>query len=327
MNDITKIRSYVTTTAPHCRTFAATKRVTNDTIENKTEMKTMKSLSIILLLLLTMFIQPSTVEAQINVGISIGVHNAPPALPYYTQPYCPVDGYMWTPGYWAYADEYNDYYWVPGDWVRPPQYGFYWTPCYWGFSEGYYRFHNGYWGPNIGYYGGVNYGYGYYGSGFQGGRWKNKHFEYNTAAMNVNRNVVHNTYVDRKYIRKNNSKSRPSYNGPGGERAMPNARERVAMNEKHAQPTSAQATHQQTASKDRSHFASENKGRPANTSVKRAEVRGSNSQGSQQVRQQQQKKQPVTQQQQGRQQQQQKASKQQTQQRQSPQKGNKGQKR
>src|SRR5580658_2017496 len=50
--------------------------------------------------------------AQIGVSISIG----PPALPVYEQPICPGDGYLWTPGYWAYNYDVTDYYWVPGTW-------------------------------------------------------------------------------------------------------------------------------------------------------------------------------------------------------------------
>jgi hypothetical protein len=107
-------------------------------------MRTIKSISIIFLLILGLFAQPSTVEARVTVGISIRVRHAPPALPYYDQPYCPADGYLWVPGYWGYDNEYNDYYWVPGAWVRPPHRGYLWTPCYWGFSGGYYGFHNGY---------------------------------------------------------------------------------------------------------------------------------------------------------------------------------------
>ena len=54
-------------------------------------------------------------------GVFIWVGIAPPALPVYMQPVCPGDGYLWTPGYWAYGPE--GYYWVPGVWVRPPQVG------------------------------------------------------------------------------------------------------------------------------------------------------------------------------------------------------------
>ena len=51
-----------------------------------------------------------------QVGIGISVNFGPPALPVYEQPICPADGYLWTPGYWAY-DDVDGYYWVPGTWV------------------------------------------------------------------------------------------------------------------------------------------------------------------------------------------------------------------
>jgi hypothetical protein len=89
----------------------------------------------------------------------------PPELPEYSQPDCPGDGYLWTPGYWSYAPQ--GYYWVPGAWARPPEVGFLWTPGYWGFVGGRYRYNYGFWGRHIGYYGGVNYGFGYVGVGFQ----------------------------------------------------------------------------------------------------------------------------------------------------------------
>jgi len=239
-------------------------------------MKTIKSISVIFFFMLAMFIQPSTVEARVKAVIVIRVRHAPPPLPYYEQPYCPVDGYLWIPGYWGYY--HNDYYWVPGQWVEPPQYGYLWTPCYWGFSNGYYGFHNGYWGRSIGYYGGVNYGYGYGGSGFYGGRWNNNHFQYNTAVMNVNRNIVRNTYSDRTVVTNNRLVNRPSFNGPGGVSRQPSARENVAMREKRTQPTSVQTSHQQTASKDRNLFVSVNKGRPANADVNKNFGRGNQQQ-------------------------------------------------
>ena len=236
-------------------------------------MKTIKSISVIFFFMLAMFIQPSTVEARVQAVIVIRVRHAPPPLPYYEQPYCPVDGYIWTPGYWAYNG--YGYYWVPGQWVEPPQYGYLWTPCYWGFSNGYYGFHNGYWGRSIGYYGGVNYGYGYGGSGFYGGRWSGNHFQYNTAVMNVNLNIVRNTYSDRTYVTNIRSVTRPSYNGPGGVRRQPTARENVAMREKRTQPTFIQTSHQQASSKDRNQFATVNKGRPAPEVINRVNGQGS----------------------------------------------------
>ena len=45
---------------------------------------------------------------------------ASPELPAYEQPMCPGDGYIWTPGYWAWDGEY---YWVPGTWVMAPEAG------------------------------------------------------------------------------------------------------------------------------------------------------------------------------------------------------------
>ena len=111
---------------------------------------------------------------QVGVDISISANIAPPPLPVYVQPECPEDGYLWTPGYWAYGDD--GYYWVPGVWVSPPQPGYLWTPSYWGFIGGVYTWNRGYWGEHVGFYGGVNYGYGYGGNGFGGGRWDGDHF-------------------------------------------------------------------------------------------------------------------------------------------------------
>ena len=85
--------------------------------------------------------------------------DAPPELPEYSQPDCPGDGYLWTPGYWSYGSQ--GYFWVPGAWTRPPEVGLLWTPGWWGFNGGRYRFHYGFWGRHVGYYGGVNYGFGY----------------------------------------------------------------------------------------------------------------------------------------------------------------------
>jgi hypothetical protein len=222
----------------------------------------MKKTMHVLLCLALSFIAISS-RAQIGVGVSIRI--GPPVLPVYTQPPCPYDGYLWSPGYWAYGDD--GYYWVPGVWVNPPQVGFLWTPGYWGFEGGFYGLHGGYWGPHVGFYGGVNYGYGYGGVGFGGGRWEGGHFSYNTAVLNVNRTVIHNTYIDRTVI--HTSTSRTSFNGPGGITARPNAQEQVAMHENHVERTSAQVAHQQTASKDRNQFASVNHGRPANLAMNR----------------------------------------------------------
>ena len=185
----------------------------------------------------------------------------PPPLPEYQQPPCPQDGYLWTPGYWAYAN--GGYYWVPGTWVQPPQVGLLWTPGYWGFVGGVYAFHAGYWGPHVGFYGGVNYGFGYVGVGFVGGRWAGNSFAYNTAVVNVNTTVVHNTYVNNVTVN-NVTVNRVSYNGgAGGVTAVPTARERVAMQETHVPPTPIQQQHVQQAVRNPALSAKANGGHPA----------------------------------------------------------------
>jgi hypothetical protein len=196
--------------------------------------------------------------------VSIKAETPPPALPTYVQPPCPYEGYLWTPGYWAWAAA--GYYWVPGVWINPPHMGYLWTPGYWGFYHGYYGWHGGYWGEHIGYYGGVNYGFGYGGVGFYGGRWEGNSFRYNTAVVSVNTSVVHNTYVSNEHVSASTS-SHASFNGPNGVQAHPIASEQVAANENHVQPTSEQQSHQVAASNDKAAFASANHGKPATAAM------------------------------------------------------------
>jgi len=198
---------------------------------------------------------PAVSFAQVNVSITV----APPALPIYAQPACPTEGYLWTPGYWAYGPA--GYFWVPGVWVAPPQPWFLWTPGYWGFASGIYRWHAGYWGPHVGFYGGINYGFGYGGVGFYGGRWEGGVFRYNTAVWRVGPGF-HGVYEDRTVIRNTTVVNNVSFNGAGGVVARPTAEERVAMNERHVQRTSEQISHQRFASQDRSNWVSENHGNP-----------------------------------------------------------------
>jgi WXXGXW repeat (2 copies) len=128
--------------------------------------------------------------AQARVFVSVGI--APPLIPVYTQPLCPGDGYIWTPGYWAYGDD--GYYWVDGAWVLAPYVGALWTPGYWGWGGGGYFWNAGYWGPTVGYYGGINYGFGYFGTGFYGGYWGGNRFFYNRAYNHINVTNIHNIY-------------------------------------------------------------------------------------------------------------------------------------
>jgi hypothetical protein len=196
-------------------------------------------------------------SAQIGIGISIRI--APPELPVYEQPICPEDGYIWTPGYWAYGDD--DYYWVPGTWVMAPEVGYLWTPGYWGGDGDDYIFHEGYWGTEVGFYGGINYGYGYSGRGYEGGRWDNGHFDYNQSVSHVdvsrNRNV-YNTRVD-----DNNRGNRVSFNGGnGGVQVRATSQEESAGRQRHIAPVAAQTQHVESARGNSELRASANHGKP-----------------------------------------------------------------
>ena len=197
------------------------------------------------------------------VAVSVGI--APPAIPIYTQPYCPGPGYIWTPGYWAYGD--FGYYWVPGVWVYPPQIGFLWTPGYWGYSGGSYAFNDGYWGPTVGFYGGINYGNGYIGQGYYGGRWSGGVFRYNTAVSRVNTAVIHNTYVNREVVNQNVG-SRAGFNGPGGAKAKPTKQQLAAAKAERIPATSEQRARVDAAKNDPALHAKNNKGKPNVEAVK-----------------------------------------------------------
>ena len=143
--------------------------------------------------LTTAFLAPAAAHAQVIFSVNV----APPVIPFYQQPFCPGDGYIWTPGYWAYGDD--GYYWVDGAWVEAPYEGALWTPGYWGLNNGAYLWNTGYWGNTIGYYGGIDYGFGYFGSGFYGGRWDRGHFFYNSAYNRIDERRFRNVYDDRSH--------------------------------------------------------------------------------------------------------------------------------
>ena len=213
-----------------------------------------------LLLLVIPAALPSTSAAQIGIGIGISVRIGPPALPVYEQPLCPGPGYLWTPGYWAWSDDAG-YYWVPGTWVVAPV-GMLWTPGYWGWNDGVYVWNAGYWGPHIGFYGGINYGFGYGGEGFYGGEWRGGAFFYNTAVMHVDETRITNVYVNRTVIV--NNESHVAFNGgEGGVQARPTAQQEAYGREKHTRPVAAQVQQRTAASHNRQLFASVNHGAPA----------------------------------------------------------------
>jgi hypothetical protein len=177
--------------------------------------------------------------------ISVSVNIAPPPLPLYAQPPVPGDGYIWTPGYWSWDASSGDYIWIPGTWVQPPSVGLLWTPGYWAFGDGGYFWHGGYWGDHVGYYGGLNYGYGYNGGGYYGGRWEHDHFRYNQAVNNIPRGRVHDVYTAPVPAR---PATRESFNGGASRyRAQPTPNERQFQGAQHGGPTSAQMDHEHRA--------------------------------------------------------------------------------
>ena len=200
---------------------------------------------------------PAASFGQIGVSIAVG----PPELPVYQQPLCPGDGYLWTPGYWAYDDSVSDYYWVPGAWVQAPEVGYLWTPGYWGWGNGGFLFNEGYWGPTVGFYGGINYGFGYFGEGFGGGRWDGGHFFYNRSVSNIDIGSMHNVYNTRIEV---NNDTRVSFNGgKGGVEAHANAQQEAASHERHIPAVAAQSEHARTARANPESRASVNRGKPA----------------------------------------------------------------
>ncbi len=227
-------------------------------------MRNAKFLALIPALMLGLCAAPTVSQAA--VGVSVSVNFAPPELPVYVQPPLPSPGYLWSPGYWAWDGD--DYYWVPGTWIEPPSDGVLWTPGYWGFQDGLYVWNEGYWGPTVGFYGGVNYGYGYTGAGYQGGYWHGGAFFYNRAVANFGTVNIVNVYNTPVQVRET---THISFNGgQGGLRAQPTGDERRAMNERHVAPTGVQMQHQQQARSMPEMHAKQNSGRPQILTTARA---------------------------------------------------------
>jgi hypothetical protein len=214
------------------------------------------AVSVSFFLALAASLPPDVSHAQI---ICVSNNVPPPELPVYEQPPIPEPGYIWTPGYWAGGP--SGYFWVPGTWVLPPAVGLLWTPGYWGWRDGIYVWNAGYWGPHVGFYGGIDYGFGYAGMGYEGGRWENGVFAYNRTVNNFG--AVRITNVYEKTVVVEPGASRVSFNGgSGGLTARPTPEQETAAHEQHVAADPAQLQHERTASADKSLLASENHGRP-----------------------------------------------------------------
>jgi hypothetical protein len=142
-----------------------------------------------------------------------------------------------------------------------------WTPGYWGYNGGQYVFNDGYWGPTVGFYGGINYGFGYPGQGYYGGEWAGDSFRYNTAVTRVDTSVIHNTYVNNQVVN-NITGSRAGFNGPGGAQAKPTAQEQAAAKAEHVPPTPAQRSRVEAAKNNPALRAANNHGKPAPEAIK-----------------------------------------------------------
>lgn len=215
-----------------------------------------------------------TVFAGIMVGCAetVSIRRGPPPLPVYEQPYCPGPGYMWVPGYWAYGPD--GYFWVPGMWEYAPRMGWMWTPGYWGWSDGFYCWHSGYWGRHVGFYGGVNYGWGYNGSGYAGGYWRENVFYYNRAETRVNVTVVNNTYTGAAVMNKTAATSASYNGGSGGTTVTPTSRELAVAREPHIGATPNQKRHFTMSSANPELRAANNHGQPRADLLVRSEAYG-----------------------------------------------------
>ena len=173
---------------------------------------------------------------------------------------------MWTPGYWNYAA--TGYYWVPGAWVMAPYVGALWTPPWWGYNNNSYVWHAGYWGPHIGFYGGIDYGFGYTGRGYYGAYWNSGRVVYNRSVTNVNASLVHNNVYNYSVPRARGE--RVSYNGGrGGLSVRPTAQETAAGRDRRTPAVPAQMQHAREAATNREQFSAGGHTRPSTLAAPR----------------------------------------------------------
>jgi hypothetical protein len=217
-----------------------------------------------------------SVYGGLNLGAGIDlvvyVNLGPPSLPAYGyyEPPPPGPGYLWQPGYWGWGDA--GWYWVPGTWMQPPEVGLYWTPGYWSWNDWCqcYGWNPGYWAQQVGFYGGINYGFGYYGNGYVGGYWQNGGFYYNRAVVTNVTNVT-NVYYNSSVIATHTvTNSHVAFNGGSeGIPARPTSTQRAVGRMRHVPMTSTQVQHAQWAARDRTLLYNVNHGRPATVAVAR----------------------------------------------------------
>ena len=161
------------------------------------------------------------------------------------------------PGYWAWDDD-TGYYWVPGTWVLPPE-----QHCQRAIGAGTTAstpFSRRLLGTPLSYYGGVSYGYGYGGVGYEGGYWRGGAFFYNRSVNNFSNVQITNVYNKTVVV---NNTTNVSYNGgTGGTTAHATPQQIAAANQQHVPPTSQQTQHMQMAAKDTALWFNNNHGHP-----------------------------------------------------------------
>ncbi|HET7650346.1 MAG TPA: hypothetical protein VFL15_06570, partial [Gammaproteobacteria bacterium] len=122
---------------------------------------------------------------------------------------------------------------------------------------------------HVGFYGGINYGYGYPGEGYWGGFWDHDEFHYNREANNVAATVVQNTY-DRP-VPVAAQQTRVSYNGGAGGVALHETPEQRAFaQEQHFDVTDAQLIQRRMARDSSAQRWSLNHGAPPIAATVRA---------------------------------------------------------
>ena len=132
-------------------------------------------------------------------------------------------------------------------------------------AGGLYGWHGGYWGPHVGFYGGVNYGFGFGGVGFVGGEWRGGVFAYNSAVANFGSVHVTNVYENRtdRYAKHHCELTTMSASTAKAVlRRVPRAGELQAEHEQHSKPRRNQTQHMNFAARTARNSPSVNHGAP-----------------------------------------------------------------
>jgi hypothetical protein len=125
----------------------------------------------------------------------------------------------------------------------------------------------------VGFYGGINYGFGYVGEGYEGGYWHGRQFFYNRTVNNV---TITNVHIYNRTVIEHDRFNRVAFNGGrGGIDRRPSRDDERFMHERHFEATHMQMEHEHGARDNREFRASVNHGRPAIAATARpGEFRG-----------------------------------------------------